>query len=244
MLGLVLGKRCRGIPFSLLLLWAEQKAPPLLLRCIRFYTANTTKSCVLNHRCAEDTSVLLQNLLSKFQPPTPTHLNYYFAYTTIQPLPAHNQLPVTPWSFFLLGKPPFSKYAQGSVRCVSVPCLAGVGLSGRASSSDRCLGPRQFSVRYPVGNRAVWGGGHLWPTRRRNENCVPSGRGSHSQGGIPMATVGTVIDCALLGQTARSSWLLGAGLPAAMEKTRCKRRFYLGAPRIIWLPVLQSMYRR
>ena len=26
-------------------------------------------------------------------------------------------------------------------------------------------------------------------------------------------TIGTVIDCALLGQTARSSWLLGAGLP-------------------------------
>ena len=76
----------------------------------------------------------------------------------------------------------FSKYAQGNLCCVSVPCLARVCMSRRASSSDRCLGPRQLCVGNPVGNPAVWGGGDLWPTRWRDENCVPSGGSSHSQG--------------------------------------------------------------
>ena len=114
-----------------------------------------------------------------FRHPPPQQL---FCLQTIQPTPPlTTNSRLQPWSLSLLGKPPLSKYAQGSVRCVFVPCLAGVGLSGRASSSDRCLGPRQLRVRNPVGNPAGWGCGHLWQ-RRRGENCVPSGRGSHSQG--------------------------------------------------------------
>ena len=46
--------------------------------------------------------------------------------------------------------------------------------------------------------------------------CLQGGQQSQSRGGIPMATVGTAIDCASLGQTARSSWLLGVGPPEAI----------------------------
>ena len=77
-----------------------------------------------------------------------------------------------------------------------------------------------YASRNPVGNPAVWGGGHLWPTRRRNENCVPSGGGSHSQG-----------EGYLWRQLERLStaprWVRRHGLPGSLERAfqqRWKKR--------------------
>ena len=84
-------------------------------------------------------------------------------------------------------------------------------MSGWASSSDRCLGPRRLCVTNPLVNPAIWGGGHRWPTRWRNENCLPSGGGSGSQGkGYLWRWLGWF--------STAPCWVRRHGLPGSLER--------------------------